>query len=268
MAGKAGTTHNQVNSLVLYIPDERGQVASGSAWRDYEAAHQPTVGMYMIDLYADIEPSTTPDMFTVTVNWYDNLDVLTHTDGIPQTYNLYEIYDKDGDGDLDTTLVYTGPDATWTHDYPVGDPTAYDIEYYVIGTPTAATNQDTFFAKSNTDEVTVPGKTDFIGLQWWRYESDYVTDNGTDIHEVNYYRNFLAPHMLSTGGQAGISAGNVGANGRTLTLYREDIPVIDLELQMSNGKAYYRIKYINRNETQQVEPGYDPNTGVLLNNNN
>ena len=117
--------------------------------------------MYMIDLYADIEPSTTTDYYTVTVNWYDNLGEITHSENIPQTYNLYEIYDKDNDGDLDTTLVYTGPNVTWTHDYPVGDPSAYDISYYVIGTPTAATNQDTFFAKSNTDDVTVPGKSDF-----------------------------------------------------------------------------------------------------------
>ena len=263
MSGSEGTTENRVNSLVLYIPDNRGDE---NDWQTYDPEHQPTVGMYMIDLYADIEPSTTPDYYTVTVNWYDNLDVITHVDNIPQTYNLYEIYDKDGDGDLDTTLVYTGPLTEWTHDYPVGDPTAYDISYYVIGTPTDATNQDTFFAKSNTDDVTVPGKTDFIGLQWWRYESDYVTDNGTDIHEVNYYRNFLAPHALSTSNQAGISAGNVGANGRTLTLYREDIPVIDLELVMNGNKCYYRIKYRDAQNNQQIEPGYNENGELNTNN--
>ena len=275
MAGKAGTTHNRVNSLVLYIPDERGQVASGSAWRDYEEAHQPTVGMYMIDLYADIEPSTTPDYYTVTVNWYDNLDDLTHTDNIPQTYTLYQIMDEDGDGVMDTTVVYTGPDATWTHDYPVGDPKYYDIYYYVIGTPTQATNQDTFFAKSNTDDVTVPGKFDFLGLQWWRYESDYVTKDSENT-EVNYYRNFLAPHAMAAQGDIGITAGNVGTTGRTLTLYRKyntengivNTPIMYLDLKMDGNEAYYRIRYINRSENQQVEPGYDPNTGELLNTNN
>ena len=261
MSGSEGTNENRVNSLVLYIPDNRGAYSS----RTYDVNHQPTVGMYMIDLYADIEPSTTQeDYYTTTVTWEDNLGTISHVDNIPQTYYLYEIRDKDGDGVMDTTLVYTGPETVWHGDYPVGDPTAYDIYYYVVGTPAAATNPDTFFAKSNTDDVTVPGKTDFIGLQWWRYESDYVTDNGTDIHEVNYYRNFLAPHMLSTGGQAGISAGNVGTNGRTLTLYREDEPVIDLELQMNNGKAYYRIKY--RPNTQQIEPGYNENGELNTNN--
>jgi len=267
MSGDAGTNENRVNSLVLYIPDQRGQADS----RTYEEAHQPTVGMYMIDLYADIEPSSDPDYYTTTVTWEDNLDVITHSDGIPQTYYLYEIWDKDGDGDMDTTLVYTGPNTSWTSsqdpdhgDFHVGDPTAYDVHYYVVGVPTAATNPDTFFAKSNTDDVTVPGTTDFIGLQWWRYESDYVTNNG-EKQEVNYYRNWLAPHALSTQHEAGISAGNVGTTGRTLTLYREDEPIIDLELVMNGNKAYYRIKYRNRSENQQVEPGYNENTGELNN---
>ncbi len=266
MSGDAGTNENRVSSLVLYIPDQRGLSNS----RTYEEAHQPTVGMYMIDLYADIEPSSTPDYYTTTVRWEDNLDVITHSDGIPQTYYLYEIWDKDKDGVMDTTLVYTGPNTSWTSDqYPhtdflVGDPTAYDVHYYVVGVPTAATNPDTFFAKSNTDDVTVPGKTDFIGLQWWRYESDYVTNNGVK-QEVNYYRNWLAPHALSTSNQAGISAGNVGTTGRTLTLYREDTPIIDLELVMNGNKAYYRIKYRDRATNQQVEPGYNENTGELNN---
>ena len=271
LASDDGSTENRVNSLVLYIPDQRGMADT----RTYEETHQPTVGMYMIDLFAEIEPSTTPDYYTTTVTWEDNLDVITHSEGIPQTYYLYEIYDKDGDGDMDTTLIYTGPNTSWcsadyNHDYPMGDPTAYDIYYYVIGVPTAATNPDTFFAKSNTDDVTVPGKTDFIGLQWVRYESDFVTKNNYDPtnNEVNYYRNWLAPHAISTSNtQAGISAGNVGTTGRILTLYREDEPIIDLEVVMNGNKAYYRIKYRDRNANQQVEHGYDPNTGELNSNN-
>lgn len=258
MAGKTGTAHNRVNSLVFYIPDNRGVL--NSEWREYDTAHQPSVGMYMVELYADIEPSATQDsMYTVTVNWEDNLNRLTHTDSIPQTYKLYEVYDKDGDGDLDTTMVYEGPLTEWTHDYPVGDPSAYDITYYVIATPMAATNKETFYAKSTPDDVTVPGTKDFLGLQWWRYESDYVAKNTADPdnNEVNYYRNWLAPHALAVQGDAGINAGNVGTAGRTLTLYRGETPVIDLQLKMNGNKAYYRIKY--RPNTQQIEPGYDEN---------
>lgn len=277
MSGKSGTTVNRVNSLVLYIPDDRStsptETSDGYISWSREYDDQPTVGMYMIDLYADIEPSTTPDYYTVTVNWYDNLDDITHSDGIPQTYTLYEIMDHNNDGVIDTIPVYTGPLTTYQNDFPVGDPRYYDISYYVVGTPTAATNPDTFFAKSNTDDVTVPGKDDFLGLQWWRYESDYVTKvNGDDNHEVNYYRNFLAPHALAVQGEAGINAGNVGTTGRTLTLYRGDgvteIPIFNLELKMNGNKAYYRIKHVNRQANQQVEPGYSPETGERTSTNN
>ena len=267
MSGKDGTAENLVNSLVLYIPDDRSKspTSDGYVSRDYD--DQPTVGMYIIDLYAEIEPSTTPDYYTVTVEWFDNLDKITHTQNIPQTYYLYQITYNEQTQKNDTICVTpNGTDqTTWTCDYPVGDPTAYDIHYFVIGVPTAATNPDTFFAKSNTDDVTVPGKTDFVGLQWVRYESDYVTDDGEN-QEVNYYRNWLAPHAISTqSNQAGISAGNVGTTGRTLTLYREDEPIIDLELVMNGNKAYYRIKYRDRNN-QQVEPGYNEFTGEKDNN--
>ena len=264
MSGKDGTTHNFVNSLVLYIPDDRSE----TGYRTYD--HQPTVGMYMIDLYANVEPSTTPDYYTVTVDWFDNLGAITHDENIPQTYTLYAIWDENKDGVLDTIPVYTGSNTTWNHDYPVGDPSYYDISYYVIGTPTNATNQDTFFAKSNTDDVTIPGTRDFLGLQWQRYESDYVILSESE--QVNYYRNWLAPHALSVQGEAGINAGNVGNTGRTLTVYRNDgtkeTPIMYLDLIMDGNKAYYRIRYINREENQQVEPGYDPETGEMTTNNN
>ena len=269
MSGKDGTTHNLVNSLVLYIPDDRSQ----AGYRTYD--HQPTVGMYMIDLYANVEPSKDQtDYYTVTVDWFGNLDSLTHTDNIPQVYTLYEIKYNKQTGKNDTTLVYTGTDPTWHQDYPVGDPSYYDISYYVIGTPIGEggtvdnptyTNPD-FFAKSNTDDVTIPGKSDFLGLQWQRYESDYVILSPQE--QVNYYRNWLAPHALSVQGEAGITAGNVGTAGRTLTLYRGETPIMYLDLMMDGNKAYYRIRYINREANQQVEDGYDPETGEMTTNNN
>lgn len=263
ITGEDGTSENRVNCFVLYIPDNRGQQTS----RTYSTEHQPTVGMYMIDLYADIEPSETPDYYTTTVTWFDNLDAITHSEGIPQTYYLYQIIDGDT-----TCVTPNGTDQTsWTGEYPVTeDGTSYDIHYFVIGIPTAATNPETFYAQSNTDDVTVPGKYDFIGLQWWRYESDYVAKNVADPtnNEVNYYRNWLAPHKLSTEGQTGIRAGNVGTHGRTLTLYRENTPIIDLELVMNGNKAYYRIKYRDAENNQQIEPGYGEDGELIRNNNN
>lgn len=261
MAGKKSTTENRVNCLVLYIPDYRG--GTSTDWRTYVKRRQPTVGMYMVDLFADIEPAAQEGYYTTTVTWEDNLDAITHSDGIPQTYYLYQVIGND-------TICVTpnGTDqTTWNsadYDiyYPAGD-AAYEIHYFVVATPTGATNPDTFYAQSAPDNVTVPGTSDFIGLQWWRYESDYVTDNG-DKQEVNYYRNWLAPHKLSLPGQGGISAGNVGTHGRTLTLYRGETPVIDLELVMNGNKAYYRIKY---RSNQEIEPGYGED-GELIRNNN
>ena len=276
MSGKQGTTENRVNSLVFYIPDQRGIL--NSDWREYDPNHLPTVGMYMVDLYAEVEPSTTPDYYTVTVHWHDNLDDLTHTDNIPQTYTLYETKINPETGQVETHVVYTGMDTSWNFDYPVGDPSYYDISYYVVATPVGEggttenptyTNPD-FFAKSNTDDVTIPGKSDFLGLQWQRYESDYVILNPQE--QVNYYRNWLAPHALSVQGEAGITAGNVGTTGRTLTLYRndgkEEKPIMYLDLIMDGNKAYYRIRHINKEANQQVEDGYDPETGELESNTN
>lgn len=272
MSGKQGTTENRVNSLVFYIPDQRGIL--NSDWREYDPNHLPTVGMYMVDLYAEVEPSTTPDYYTVTVHWHDNLDDLTHTDNIPQTYTLYETKINPETGQVETHVVYTGMDTSWNFDYPVGDPSYYDISYYVVATPVGEggttenptyTNPD-FFAKSNTDDVTIPGKSDFLGLQWQRYESDYVILNPQE--QVNYYRNWLAPHALSVQGEAGITAGNVGTTGRRLTLYRGETPIMYLDLMMDGNKAYYRIRHINKEANQQVEDGYDPETGELTTNNN
>ena len=265
MSGKNGTAHNLVNSLVLYIPDDRSTspvpTSQGSTIsREYD--HKPTVGMYMIDLYADIEPSDQEGYYTATVEWFDNLGDITHDDNVPQTYYLYQIID----GDTICLTPNGTTDTSWTGDYQMRD-ASYDVHYFVVGTPTNATNPDTFFAKSNTDDVTVPGTADFVGLQWWRYESDYVTDNGQK-QEVNYYRNWLAPHALSTGNQAGISAGNVGNTPRVLTLYRENEPVIDLELVMDGNKAYYRIKYRDAQNNQQIEPGYGTDGELIRNSNN
>lgn len=272
MSGKKGHTQNRVNSVVLYIPDYRG--GTSTDWRTYVTNHQPTVGMYMVDLFAYIKPSEAQeDYYTVSVEWFDNLDNITHTNGIPQTYTLYEIMDHDKDGVVDTIPVYNGPLTTYQHDFPVGDPTAYDITYYVVATPTQATNQDTFYAQSTPDNVTVPGTTDFLSLQWERYESDYVPTDAQH-NEVNYYRNWLSPRPLSVRENGiGITKGNVGTEGRTLTLIRDDnhgtaIPVMKLELVMNGNKAYYRIKYINKEANQQVEPGYDPETGEMITNNN
>lgn len=237
MAGKKGTAENDVSSLVFFIPDYRG--VEGSDWRTYDPNHQPEIGMYIITLDAQATASEQEGYYTVNVTWDSNLDDITDNT-VPQTYKLYEIYDKDNDGDMDTTLVYTGPNTYWNHDYKVGEPDSYPITYYVIGTPDGATNPDIFYDQSNDKTVIIPGENDFILLNLDGYESDYeVTE------EKNYYRNYLTITNLEALGDLCITAENVGPNGRTLTLERDGEPVAYLDIMMEGGKAYYRIRYVN-----------------------
>lgn len=253
MSGKNGTTENHVSSLVFFIPDYRG--VDGSEWRTYDENHQPEIGMYIITLDAEAQASTTPEMYTVTVTWESNLSAITDND-IVQSYRLFEIVTAP-DGTV-TTREITLPDphdTSYTYDVPQYD-SSYKITYYVIGTPDDATNKDVFFSQSNDDFVVIPGLNDFIGLELKRYESDYVVSDDSN-NEVNYYRNFLAPKNLDALGLSGVTAANVGTDGRTFTLYRDEDAIADIEIIMQGEKAYYRITY--REGFQHIEPGYDEN---------
>lgn len=255
MSGKNGTTENHVSSLVFFIPDHRG--VDGSDWRNYDENHQPEIGMYTIELDATAQASTTTaETYTVTVTWESNLQGIADGANIDQSYRLFETVTAP-DGTV-TTREITLPDphqTSYTYDVPQYD-SSYKITYYVIGTPDDATNKDVFFSQSNDDFVVIPGLNDFIGLKLIRYESDYVVNDGTNT-EVNYYRNFLAPKNLDELGLSGVTAANVGTDGRTFTLYRDDKAIADIEIIMQGEKAYYRITY--REGFQQIEPGYDEN---------
>lgn len=283
MTGKTGHDAYNMNCLVFYIPDNRGKRTS----REYQQGdtpgyqiedpndHMPGTGLYVATLDAEERPSDTDpeNFYTVDVTWETNLNEFASGAIIPQTYYLYEIYDRcPHDGVMDTTLVYVGEQTYWPFegdpnynpewphdDYPLGEEgqcpeTSYPITYYVIATPTGATNPDTFFAKSNDDDVLIPAKNDFMGVKLLRYESDYVIDD-----EVNYYRNFIAPRNLA---DRNITASSVGEHGRTLVLYRGEDAVIYLDLMMDQGKAYYRFRY----DKQVRADGYDE-TGNKGNNN-
>ncbi len=253
MSGKNGTTENHVSSLVFFIPDYRG--VEGSEWRTYDENHQPEIGMYIITLDAEAQASTTPEMYTVTVTWESNLSDITGND-IVQSYRLFEIVTAP-DGTVTTREIELPDphDTSYTYDVDQYD-SSYKITYYVIGTPDDATNKDVFFSQSNDDFVVIPGLNDFIGLELKRYESDYVVSDDSN-NEVNYYRNFLAPKNLDALGLSGVTAANVGTDGRTFTLYRDDNAIADIEIIMQGEKAYYRITY--REGFQHIEPGYDEN---------
>lgn len=253
MSGKKGTTENDVSSLVFYIPDKRGVVSSYS--RDYNPEHQPEVGMYIIELDAEAEPSNTPQRYSVTVTWTSNLNDITDNT-IPQTYKLYEIADWNHDGKMDTTLIETTHNLYYTYTVPQYDD-SYPISYYVIGTPDAATNKDIFFDQSNDDQVIIPGLNDFMALSLEGYESDYVVNS-----EKNYYRNYLSPKNLKALGALGVTPNSIGNSVRTLVLWRGTEQVGYLDLMMNGDKAYFRI----RMEHQEPEPGYSINLTNSSNN--
>ena len=247
MSGKKGTSENAVSSLVFYIPDKRGFEDST---RNYHAEHRPEVGLYLITLNAEAQPSTQQEHYTVTVTWESNLNDIT-SNTIAQSYRLWEIITAP-DGTVTTreitSMLSDVHDTSLTYDVPQYDD-SYTITYYVIGTPDDATNKDTFFAKSNEKDVIIPGLNDFIGLSMKRYECDYDVEN-----QLNYYRNFLSPKNLEYLGTQGVTKAYVGSDGKTLVLYRNDEPVGYLDLKMDGDKCYYRFRYLD----QQIEPGYGP----------
>lgn len=238
MSGKQGATTYPINNLVFFVPDYRG--IEGSDYRNYDPEHQPQIGMYVIKLNATAEPDDEgQNEYKSIVTWDSNLDDIAGQH-VEQSYMLYRIEIDTITGLSDTTcLTQTAITDTMfvDHDRKQRD-SSYRITYFVVGSPTGANNPD-FKAQSNDDDVIIPGLNDFIGLDA-RYESDYeVTD------EKNYYRNYLLPKNLDELGQAGITAENVGADGRTLILKRDGVIIAYLDLMMDGGKAYYRIRYVN-----------------------
>lgn len=256
MAGKDGTAEHEVNSLVFFIPDHRGQANS----RNYVTNHQPRTGLYVIDITPTVQSTASPDYYNVHVTWDANLDDISGGADVPQTYHLFVVY-SDG-----TEVELTNPQTGTTYTYfdhnnlPAGDPAAYPVGYYVIGTPTGSTNPD-FTARSKTKWVTIPGKNDFIGLTLVRHESDYMPNVNK-----NYYRNFLYPMNLEALGGNGVTKDYVGTEGRSLVLKRDGEPVIKLELIMDGTKAYYRLTNVATDK--DIEPGYGEDGNKTNNNSN
>lgn len=247
MSGKQGSTEYPISSLVFFVPDYRG--IEGSDYRNYDTDHQPEIGMYIIKLDATAKPDDEgQNEYQSIVTWHSNLaDIAKHP--VEQSYMLYRIVVDSITGLADTTcLTQTAiTDTSFVdHDRQQYDD-SYIITYYVIGTPVGTTNPD-FKTQSNDDRVVIPGLNDFIGLDA-KYESDYVV-----TEEKNYYRNYLIPTNLDELGQAGITAENVGTDGRTLILKRDGEIIAYLDLMMENGKAYYRIRYVNSADSNTNNP--------------
>ena len=223
MTGKDGTENRSLSNLILYIPDNRGQVDT----RDYDEEYLPQVGLYTIQLTAEAtraaDYSTSNRKYDVTCNWVSSLNTMLDFN-VPQTYELWRcVYDEHGNPVEDSLLVRTNDVTTFT--YTVDQyPESYTIIYRVTGWPTNASNSPLqngdFFAVSNVDDVLIPGYEDFLALKLDHYESDFVIEE-----EHNYYRNFFT--LDNQNPDNVLTADRVINGGENLfTLYRYDLTIL------------------------------------------
>lgn len=253
MTGHAGNEEKYVTSLVLYIPDDRGDERGvdgvGSAWRDYKESHQPQLGLYTIHLDATATPVEGVDtLYHVDLDWTSSLNTMAN-ENVPQKYYIYTI-DFNEAGERTFTLIDSTEQVT-TYGYEVPrTQTSYALTYMIVGTPIYpdeeenGSRRETFFAQSNPDDVQIPGWYDFLVLERERFESDFV------IHEENnYYRNYLYPTNLAP--LTGMTVEQLKQEWPNQTaqyvLWRNDQGVDKgvalLEVMAVGDKVYYRIRY-------------------------
>lgn len=245
MAGKNGTEEKAMSGMILFIPDNRNAYDH----RNYDNQHQPTVGMYVIELDANAAPADAPATYDVTLDWTSTLNTVAKSE-VPQTYTVYIVI-TDEFGNQTYQELVTTTETTYTYQVPQEEH-SYTINYIVHG---YATENNAFETWSNIDNVIIPGTNDFLSLALNHFESDFVP-----AEEMNYYRNFLSlknEDMLNA-----LTTERVQAGENEFTLYRFDtanpdvmIPVAQLNLSVAAtfGGVFYNIEY----ENQEPLAGYN-----------
>lgn len=252
MDGKDGLDEKALSGMIFFIPDNRNAYNR----RDYDSNHQPTVGMYTIDLGAVATPADAELTYDVALNWTSSLNTVVNST-IPQTYTVYIVI-TDEAGNQHYELLTTTTETTYTYQVPQNEH-SYTIEYIVHG---VATENNAFEAWSNIAAVVIPGTNDFLFLTLNHYESDYVASE-----ELNYYRNFL--NVENEDFVNALTVDRVNAGENSFVLYRFDfntpdvlIPVAQLDLEAANNRVNFTIEYSN----QQTLDTYDytaPTAGSL-----
>ena len=216
---------------------------------NYNPAHAPRVGIYMITLDADAAPAAGEHIYDVVLDWTSSLDQMSGS-VVPQTYIVY-IIATDENGNETLVEVVETSESNYTYTVPQNEH-SYTITYIVYGVPSDGVH-DTFVAWSNTDDVIIPGWNDFLSLTLNHYESDYVSSE-----QNNYYRNFLNPENMDM--LNALTVDRVEAGENSFTLYRFDannpdvmIPVAVLTLTSGNNGVHYAIEY----ENQEPLAGYN-----------
>ena len=236
MAGKNSTEEKSLSGLILFIPDNRNAYDE----RDYNNQHQPSVGMYVIDLEAEATAADQVVTFDVTLDWSSTLNEVAES-VVPQTYTVYVVL-TDEFGNQTYEELTTTTSTSYTYQVPQ-DGHSYTINYIVHG---VATQNNAFEAWSNIASVVIPGTNDFLSLDLDHFESDYVP-----AEELNYYRNFFKlgnDDLLNA-----LTVARVEAGENDFMLYRFDAatpdvmtPVAELVLTNSANGLHYNITYGNQ----------------------
>ena len=258
MTGKGGTTHNTMSNLLFYIPDDRGQNVSGSAWRDYD--HKPRVGLYTAEIAATAKPNKTQEhTYDVYINWSTSLQTILGFDE-PETHDLWVVVKDDNGNVVLDSLLTTSPDTTYTYQVPQY-PEGYTIDYIIRAWPTTApfpvdhdaNSTGTFFADSDPAQVLIPGYNDFVSLVRRHYESDFDLNT-----EHNFYRNFMS---LSNQNESGLTAADLSDGDKTLKLMRYDLADPSVQTEAANVKfsldgntVSWLVNYLD----QQIYHGHTP----------
>ena len=236
MAGKSGTEEKALSGMILFIPDNRNAYNE----RDYDNDHQPTVGLYTIQLDAEAAPAAEELTYDVTLDWTSSLNTVVGST-IPQTYEVYIVV-TDENGTEHYELLTTTTETSYTYQVPQNEH-SYSIDYIVHG---VATQNNVFEAWSNIDGVIIPGTNDFLYMTLNHYESDYVASE-----ELNYYRNFL--NIENEDAINALTVERVLAGENSFVLYRFDfnmpdvlLPVAELNLNVAGNGVNYTIEYSNQ----------------------
>lgn len=258
MAGKNGTEEKSLSGMILFIPDNRNAYRE----RDYDNDHQPTVGMYVIQLDAEAQKADQEATYDVTLDWTSTLNQVVGS-VIPQTYDVYVVI-TDAYGNEQYELLTTTTETTYTYQVPQLDH-SYSIDYIIHG---KATQNEAFQTWSNIDGVIIPGTNDFLYMTLNHIESDYVPSQ-----ELNYYRNFMT--IENEDAINALTRARVEQGENSFTLYRFDyatpdvlIPVAQLDLQPAQGLAgvNYSITYSGQEPLDSYD--FEPTLSGYLNVNN
>ena len=195
----------------------------------YNQDYAPRLGIYLVNLEAQAEPTAQEHIYNVVLDWTSSLDDLAG-ENVAQTYILYLVLTDEEGNETHQEIIVTDQN-TYSYEVPQ-DEHSYTLTYIVYAKPSDG-EHDMFVAWSNMADVIIPGWNDFLRLALNHYESDYVASE-----ELNYYRNFLTPENDDIANA--LTPERVAAGENAFTLYRYDTDDPDVLIPSSSPDAECR----------------------------